>query len=562
VSEENGLPRGWEATTVGELCKIMGGGTPSTDKEAYWKGTVPWMTSADIADVRDVRFRRAVTPQAIEDSAANVVPAGSVIVATRVGLGKVALAPADLSFSQDCQGLVFDTNSIDGPYLAYELKTAVQMFKHISRGTTISGVTKKQLVELPVLLAPLPEQTRIVAKIEELFSELGAAVASLQRVQANLKRYRAAVLKAAVEGKLTKAWRAEHPSVEPASVLLERILKERRRRWEEEQLAKFVKAGKTPPQGWQGKYREPLTPSPSPPGEGSPSIESPSESSAGHEGNQNPTTESPAQSSPLPRGGEGPGVRGDLPEGWCWTTVEQVSSLVTDGDHNPPPRHAAGVPHLTARNVVNSRLDFSACTFVSERDAERVFQRYRPHPGDLIVTCVGTVGRTALVPDGVRFSPDRNLAAIRPLLGGSFGRWLEIALTSPASQQMIARLSGSTAQPHLYLSHLRAFRVPLPSIPEQHQIVAEVDRRLSAAAQVEAQVEASLKRATALRQSILKRAFEGKLVPQDPNDEPASVLLERIHQQRAQVELGGGGRAGEGRRIAAGVALQRNLFED
>ena len=108
---------------------------------------------------------------------------------------------------------------------------------------------------LPVPIAPLNEQSRIVAKIEELFSDLDAGVANLLRVRANLKRYRAAVLKAAVEGKLTEDWRAQHPDTEPASVLLERILTERRRKWEEDQLAKFAEAGKQPPKGWQEKYR-------------------------------------------------------------------------------------------------------------------------------------------------------------------------------------------------------------------------------------------------------------------------------------------------------------------
>ena len=91
----------------------------------------------------------------------------------------------------------------------------------------------------------LAEQRRIVAKIEELFSDLDAGVVALERVRANLKRYRAAVLKAAVEGKLTEDWRAQHPDTEPASVLLERILADRRRQWEQAQLAKFAQAGKT-----------------------------------------------------------------------------------------------------------------------------------------------------------------------------------------------------------------------------------------------------------------------------------------------------------------------------
>ncbi|MFO0889888.1 MAG: hypothetical protein U0790_12195 [Isosphaeraceae bacterium] len=111
-----------------------------------------------------------------------------------------------------------------------------------------------------VPFAPINEQRRIVAKIEELFSDLDAGVAALERVRANLKRYRASVLKAAVEGKLTEDWRAQHPDTEPAPVLLERILTERRRQWEKDQLAKFAQAGKQPPKGWREKYVEPGRP--------------------------------------------------------------------------------------------------------------------------------------------------------------------------------------------------------------------------------------------------------------------------------------------------------------
>src|SRR5208337_795919 len=109
-------------------------------------------------------------------------------------------------------------------------------------GSTFPNLTTNQLFTLPVPVAPLSEQHRIVAKIEELFSDLDAGVAALKRIRANLKRYRAAVLKAAVEGRLTEAWRAKHPKTEPATKLLERILAQRRQNWEEDQLAKFAAA--------------------------------------------------------------------------------------------------------------------------------------------------------------------------------------------------------------------------------------------------------------------------------------------------------------------------------
>ncbi len=224
------LSKGWVWTRVGELYDIIGGGTPSTSVEAYWKGDTPWITSADIQGLKDIKPRRFITKTAIKDSATNLVSAGSLIVVTRVGLGKVALAEVPLCFSQDSQALIKKGDVINENYALYYLSQAVQIFKYKHRGTTIPGVTKKQLAELMVALPPLPEQHRIVAKIEELFTRLDAGVEALRKVKAEIRRYRQAVLKHAFEGRLTEEWRKAHKGeLEPASKLLERIKEERKK---------------------------------------------------------------------------------------------------------------------------------------------------------------------------------------------------------------------------------------------------------------------------------------------------------------------------------------------
>ena len=144
-------------------------------------------------------------------------------------------------------------------------------------------------------------------KPREAHSDLDVGVAALERAAANLKRYRASALKAAVEGRLTAEWRAAHPPAEPAAKLLERILTERRRKWEAAQLKKFKDAGKAPPKGWEKKYPEPAVPD---------------------------IVDLPA-----------------LPEGWCWATVEQVSTKVVDGVHKKPSYVPTGVPFVTVRNL-------------------------------------------------------------------------------------------------------------------------------------------------------------------------------------------------------------------
>ena len=136
-------------------------------------------------------------------------------------------------------------------------------------------------VQIPV--APSNEQDRIVGALEELFSDLDAGAVALEKARDKLRLYRASVLKSAMKGTLTADWRARHPQVEAASELLKRILVERRRRWEEDQLRKFEKVGKAPPKNWKAKYKQPVIPD---------------------------TTGQPR-----------------LPEGWCWATVDQLAEV-------------------------------------------------------------------------------------------------------------------------------------------------------------------------------------------------------------------------------------------
>ena len=217
---------------------------------------------------------------------------------------------------------------------------------------------------------------------------------------------------------------------------------------------------------------------------------------------------------------------------WERSTVSEIASLVTDGDHNPPPRVPAGIPHLTARNVKRGRLVLEGCSFVSEDGFEHTRARYEPCAGDVIVTCVGTIGQTAVVPSDLQFSADRNLAAIRVQTGVN-PRYVQLALSSPASQAMMSGASGSTAQPHLYLRDLRALSLPLPPIALQDRLVEALEWQLSVVDTLAADVERALVRGAALRRSILERAFSGMLVPQDPAEESATVLIGRAAAAQA-----------------------------
>ncbi len=497
MSEGNGLPPGWMKTTVENLFTTVGGGTPSTNEPQYWEGDIPWITSADIYEDHSIAVRRKVTEEAISASATNKVPMGSVVVATRVGLGKVGLAAEDLCFSQDCQALLFDNSVLDSRYVVYQMRVAVAGFKAISRGTTISGVTKKQLLAVDFLLSPLAEQRRIVAAIEEQFARLDAGVAALERARANLKRYRASVLKAAVEGKLTEEWREERPDAEDASTLLARILEERRAQWEEAQLARYATKGQNPPKNWRSKYKEPTAPN-------IVGLES-------------------------------------LVNGWCWATVAQTSHTVRYGSSAKTSIDSSGVPVLRMGNIQDGTLDLSSLKYLPQDHAE--FPDLLLKQGDVLFNRTNSaelVGKSAVY-KGTPYpsSYASYLIAVR-LIEGCLPDYLSYFLNSSHGRAWVASVvSQQVGQANVNGTKLQALTFPLPPLAEQEEIVAEVERRLSVIEEVEAQVEVGLKRAARLRQSILKRAFEGRLVPQDPDDEPASVLLERIREQRAAQEKPG-----------------------
>ena len=366
-------------------------------------------------------------------------------------------------------------------------------YRGFANGTTRLKLTQGAMRRLPLRLPPPPEQRRIVAKIEELFSDLDAGVAALERVRANLKRYRASVLKAAVEGRLTARWRKAHPNTEPAAKLLERILDERRKKWEAEQLAKFAKAGKPPPKGWQAKYTEPAAP----------------------------------DTSNLP----------GLPRGWCWATVEQLTATASNGFGKRGQED--GSPTIVLRLA---DIDLGVISLASPRSINATadeIEDYRLLPDDLLAVRVN--GSPDLVGRLVRYGGSEQpllfcdhfirLRLVRPEMAAFLRHYGD---TSDARHFVDQNKVCSAGQNTISQTTLARMVVPVPPASERDRIVSETERLLSMATAIGAGLEHCLTRAARLRQSILKRAFEGKLVPQDPTDEPADKLLERMASAKAR----------------------------
>ncbi len=492
-------PISWAWTTVGELGDVVTGSTPSTNRSEYYGGPVPFLKPTDLNAGYHVRDSgNSLTKAGAEQ--ARMLPALSILV-TCIGatIGKTGLARMRCTTNQQINAHVVNSNHVrpEWIYWLFCSSWGQGQIKDNASATTLPILNKSRFSSLPLPIAPFNEQTRIVDAIEEQFTRLDAGVAALKRVEANLKRYKATVLKAACEGKLTEQWRKKNPDVEPATELLKCILEERRRKWEEAELAKMLAKGKPPKDDkWKEKYQEPTEPN----------------------------------LSELPR----------LPKTWRWVTAEQVCEYITKGT---TPRQSemssrnADVPFVKVYNLTHEgTLNFSINpTFISTKTHRTgPLRRSTTYPGDVLMNLVGPpLGKVSIVPDSHQeWNVNQAIAILRPICGLG-NRYLSICLlTEQVLAWAIQRSRATAGQRNLTLELTRHLPLPLPPASEQEEIIQDVDARMSIIQETHQTASTSRQKASRLRQSILKRAFEGKLVEQDPDDEPADILLDRIRAER------------------------------
>ncbi|MFZ1325380.1 MAG: restriction endonuclease subunit S [Candidatus Contendobacter sp.] len=410
--------------------------------------------------------------------------------------GKGGLVP-DLLYKHAFGSTEFHVlRSFDGikpKWVAYYLSQSQfrKVAQHNMTGTAGQlRVPTKWLGTVTLPVAPTNEQTRIVEKLEELLSDLDEGVAELKTAQKKLALYRQSLLKAAVEGALTTEWRKQNKPSDTGAQLLERILTERRTRWEAKQLAKLKEQGKTPPQDWQKKYPEPVQPN---------------------------TMDLP-----------------ELPEGWAWATIDQLSFVVRGASPRPAgdPRYFGGViPWITVGSLTADEDMYlvEVDQFVTEagKEASRFIE-----PNTLLLT---NSGATLGVPKITKIGGCINDGSVA-FLDIEEARKIYLYWYLSTQTKKLRALNQGAAQPNLNTDIVRKICVPICSSDE----LEEINRVLEAAAHsIKEQAKAvnhSLKQSAAQRQNILRAAFSGQLVPQDPNDEPASVLLERIRAERAARE--------------------------
>ena len=230
----------------------------------------------------------------------------------------------------------------------------------------------------------------------------------------------------------------------------------------------------------------------------------------------------------------------DLPFKWNWATLSDISVSISDGDHQAPPKSELGVPFIVISNISSGKLELSKTKYVPEQYYENLAEKRKPQPGDILYSVTGSYGIPILISDEYFFCFQRHIALIRPHKEIS-SKFLYYALKSPLGYKQATKVATGTAQLTVSLSGLRIIKIPFPPIPEQQAIITEIETRLSVCDKVEQEIEENLEKAEALRQSILKRAFEGKLlndrelegVRSSPDWKPAEVLLERIKTEKS-----------------------------
>ena len=514
VEDTEDLPIGWAFATIGALIGkdgvfIDGDWVESKDQDP--DGAVRLLQLADIGDgVYVNKSSRYLTQAKAKELRCTFLKRDDVLIARMPDpLGRACLFPGE---NQPCVTVVDvcvvrpGENSVVPRWLMYAINSTDfrGAVADLQSGSTRLRISRGNLATIEFPVPPLPEQRRIVAEIERRFTQLDDAIADLKRAQARLKRYRASVLAAACEGRLvpTEAELAttEGRAYEPADVLLKRILTERRTRWEKAYLAKLKEQGKPRPKDdkWKAKYEEP----------------------------QGPDT------SELP----------ELPEGWAYTGIAALltddrpgmktgpfGSLLKKHEHKP-----TGVPVLGIENIAPMAFRYGTKIFITDKKADEL-KEYEIKAGDIVISRSGTVGEICVVPEGLgkaRFST--NLMRICLAKVGMLSEFFILMFNgSPSVLAQVSDLCKGSTRDFLNQSILYSLVFPLPPLAEQKRIADEVKNRLASADELEAAISSGLKQAERLRQAILRDAFTGKLVAQDPTDEPASVLLERLRAARA-----------------------------
>ena len=455
------VPEGWEKTTLGKIGEYING---RGFKKSEWASE--GLPIIRIQDLTGTGKEQHYYAGEVEER--YVINSGDLLISWAATLGAYIWDGPKSVLNQH----IFKVDTyINKKFHYYLIQHILEDLYRQTHGSGMVHITKGKFESIPIGVPDKDAQARIVAEIDKQFSRLDEAVTSLKRAKANLKRYKAAVLKAAIEGKLTEEWRKHHPDVEPASELLKRILAERRRKWEEAELAKMRAKGREPKdEKWKEKYIHPRD-------------------SIYTEDSQ-------------------------LPNAWCWCLSDQLFWFITSGSRGWAKYYAADGPiFLRIGNLDHNSIELDLMNIQRVKPPIRVEgTRTRVHTGDILISITADVGMVAIVRDAFQETYiNQHIALARPVgkINRGFIAWYLAAI--PGQKQLRSLQRGAT-KAGLGLNDIRTVNVPLPPLTEQNKIVSEIDIRSSLLQTLENELERNLLSAASLRLYILKQAFVGELI--------------------------------------------------
>lgn len=423
---------------------------------------------------------------------------------------KVSKWPGDKGLlNQRVCRIHFNSTHYDKEFLFICLQPYLNAIHSETSAVTVKHLSSRTINDIPLPLPPLLEQQAIVHKIEELFSSLDSGIADLKKAQDQLKIYRQAVLKKAFEGELTKEWRNKQTDLPTADELLEQI-ENGRKSYYDKQIQEWELELKT----WKEKRENGVKPKKPRP------LTVPDKPNNGH--NER---------------------KWAIPKNWIWSQIGALCFVTklagfeytdyVNYDEN------GDLPVLKAENAGTNgfkKTDFSKVN----SETVKMLTRSQIFGGELLVVFVGAgTGNVAMVPNNQRYFLGPNIGMARPYFDLN-SNYMELFLQSAFGKSLMMSAVKAVAQPSLSMGTIRQAPIAFPSLKEQHQIVQEIESRLSVCDKVEKDIALAIERSRNLRQSILKKAFEGRLLSEaevaackaHPDYEPASVLLEKIKAEK------------------------------
>ncbi len=506
------IPTSWSILKLGEIAKkITKGTTPTTNGFSFTAKGINFIKIENLVDgnISLSTIEDFISEEAHYSQQRSALRNGDVLFSIAGTIGTTAIVE-DRHLPANTNQAIAIISQFDSVLFPRFLQFQLQSFAAVSitsraRGGAMNNVSLADLKDLDVVVAPQNEQRRIVTKIEELFSELDKGVESLLTAREQLKAYRQSVLKHAFEGNLTADWRAKNPDkLEPVEQHIAR-LKEARDAWQTREIDRWqVAENSWEPGGGEGQ--RPAKPS--------------------------KPVDVPTALEELPKG------LPLLPNGWCWVPLDLVALAIDpQPSHRTPPEVKGGIPYVGVGDIdkVTGEFNFEAARKVSPDVLEEHKERYELADGDFILGKIGTIGKPFKIPSQRFYTLSANIVLVRPIADIVEPSFIFSLSSSPIVEMQFEAGSNATTQAAFGIKKVRLLMLPICSGEEQRIVCSILSRTFEAIERAEREIDDAVARVNLLRQSVLSAAFSGRLVAQDPNDGPASIVLARIRTEKQEV---------------------------